>query len=245
MHRFFVDGGCIERSGLSLTDENAAHAHVLRLAVGEEVVVCDGDGMDYYCTVTFTSKSATALRVRDRATNTAEPPMAITLYQALPKTGKMDEIIDKCTQLGVSRIVPVITARCVAKASDRDTKKIYRWQKIALSAARQSQRGRVPQVYDVMTLSEVLETVGNYDAIFACYEAEDMLSLRAFLQGLPQNPASIAFFIGPEGGFAQEEIAKLKENGVATVSLGSRILRTELAGSVVLANILYEMEGAL
>ncbi|MCL2573926.1 MAG: 16S rRNA (uracil(1498)-N(3))-methyltransferase [Defluviitaleaceae bacterium] len=242
MHRFFVDGRCIERGGLSLTDENAAHAHVLRLAIGEEVVVCDGNGMDYYCTVTFTNKSATALRIRDRATNTAEPSMVITLYQALPKSGKMEEIVDKCTQLGISHIVPIMTSRCVAKMSDRDAKKIKRWQKVARSAASQSGRGRIPRIGDVMSFDAALQDSTAHDVVFACYEGEAQLSLKSFLQGLSGIPSSIAFFVGAEGGFTDDEMAKFLEGSVASVSLGSRVLRTELAGITALACIMYEIQ---
>ncbi|MCL2376686.1 MAG: 16S rRNA (uracil(1498)-N(3))-methyltransferase [Defluviitaleaceae bacterium] len=242
-HRFFVGGKDILGDEIVLSGENAAHAAVLRLAVGEEITLCDGNAVDYHCVVTGLSKADVRVNILYKLENIAEPPVAITLFQALPKAGKMDEVIEKCTQLGVSGIVPVVTTRCVAKASDRDCKKMDRWQKIALSAARQSQRGRIPKIGDVMSLEGALKGMGAYDAAFVCYEAEEVLSLKAYLQGLAHGLASIAFFIGPEGGFAQDEIAKFKENGISTVSLGPRILRTELAGPVVLANILYELEG--
>jgi len=242
-HRFFVDNKSILCDEILLTGENAAHAAVLRLAIGEKIVICDGNSADYHCVVTSLGKTEVQTKILYKSENKAEPPVAITIFQALPKVGKMDDIIEKCVQLGVSHIVPVSTTRCVAKTSDRDSKKIDRWQKIMLSAARQSQRGRIPQICNVMTLSEALSVLHAYDASFVCYEAEEALTLKGYLQNLSQNPVSIAFFIGPEGGFAQEEVACFKEKGVATVSLGPRILRTELAGPVVLANILYEMEG--
>jgi len=237
-HRFFVTGKDILGDEIVLTGENAAHAAVLRLAPGEEIIICDGAAMDYHCIVTNCAKSETRAEVHRKMPNAAEPPTHVTLYQALPKTGKMDDIIDKCTQLGVSRIVPVITARCVAKISDRDTKKIDRWQKIAQSAASQSQRGRIPQIGNILPLEDALNEAKAHDAIFVCYEAEEQCTLKEFLQKLPQDLASIAFFIGPEGGFVCDEIALFKKNGVATVSLGPRILRTELAAAVVLANVL-------
>jgi len=244
-HRFFVkmDSGDIAGIGgqIVLTGENAAHAAVLRLAVGEEIVVCNGNAVDYHCIVESCDKSETRAKILCKLMNTAEPTVAITLYQALPKTGKMDDIVDKCTQLGVSRIVPVLTARCVAKASDRDAKKIVRWQKIAQAAASQSGRGRIPKICDVVTLEEALEDVKSCDTAFVCYEAENLLSLKAYLQGLSRGLTSVAFFVGPEGGFCEDEAAKFNELGVTTVSLGPCILRTELAGAVVLANVLYEL----
>ena len=197
-------------------------------------MICDGAGMDYHCAVASCTKSETIATVIKKIPNTAEPNICTTIFQALPKTGKMDEIIDKCTQLGVSRIVPVITARCVAKPSDRDAKKIDRWQKIALAAASQSQRGKVPIIDKALSFSEALIQAKSYDTTFACYEGEKHLLLRSYLQ----YATRIAFFVGPEGGFSNDEIAMFNTNGIATVSLGPRILRTELAGAVVLANLL-------
>jgi len=242
-HRFFVDNKDIAGEEIVLAGENAAHAAVLRLAIGEEIVVCDGAGMDYHCVVTSCGKTQTKAEVVRMLPNPAEPPIAITLYQALPKTGKMDEIVDKCTQLGVSHIVPVISARCVSKTSDRDAKKIERWQKIARSAASQSGRGCIPTIGDVMMLETALQQAKTHDAAFICYEAEEKYSLKTYLRSMPQGLPSIAFFIGPEGGFDDIEVAIFKECGITTLSLGSRILRTELAGTVVIANILYERNG--
>jgi len=241
-HRFFVGSKDIVADEIVLKDENAAHAFVLRLAIGEEVVICDGSAIDYHCVITSCTKLETRAKVVHKLQNMSEPSIAITLFQALPKAGKMDEIVEKCTQLGISRIVPVITARCITKISDRDIKKINRLQKIAQSAASQSQRGKIPQINSAVTFETALQEAKAHDAIFVCYEAEEQLSLRAFLQGQSQSLSSVAFFIGPEGGFEDNEIAKFKENGVATVSLGARILRTELAGVVVLSNIIYELD---
>ena len=241
-HRFFVDEKDIASSEIVLTGENAAHAAVLRLVPGEEIVVCDGIATDYFCVAVICDKNKTTAKILRKVPNLAEPPIAVTLFQALPKVAKMDEIVDKCTQLGVLRIVPVLTARCVAKTSDRDAKKMARWQKIARAAASQSQRGRIPQICDVMTFEAALVDAKTHDAAFACYEGERRLSLKAFLQGLPKSPVSVAFFIGPEGGFTDDEATKFKENGISTISLGARILRTELAGAVVLANVLYELD---
>ena len=227
-----------------MTGQNATHAAVLRLAVGEEIVICDGAAIDYHCTVVSSTKSETVAEFISKTPNIAEPNINITLYQALPKTGKMDEIVEKCTPLGVSHIVPIMVARCVTKISDRDAKKIARWQKIAQAVASQSQRGKVPQIHDVVTLEIALQQAKAHDAAFVCYEGEDRRSLKEFLQNMPQNLSSIAFFVGPEGGFADDEIMAFKKGRVATVSLGPRILRTELAGAVVLANLMYELEEA-
>jgi len=238
-HRFFVDGKYIVGEKIALIGDNAAHAAVLRLAIGEEIVICDGNAMDYHCVVAACGKLETKAKILHKMPNIAELPIAITLYQALPKTGRMDDIVNDCTQLGVSHIVPILTARCMAKTSDRDVKKIARWQKIAQSAASQSGRGRIPHINDVMLLEAALEDAKKHGSIFVCYENEEKLALKAFLADMPEDLSSIAFFIGSEGGFADDEIAKFKESGVAVVSLGPRILRTELAGAVVLANLTW------
>ena len=241
-HRFFIDGTDITGSEIVLTGKNATHASVLRLLPGEEIVICDDASIDYSCVVVSCDKLETKAKILSKTPNIAEPTVVITLFQALPKASKMDDIIEKCTQLGVSHIVPVITARCVAKTSDRGTKKTERWQKIAHSAASQSQRGCIPQINNVMTFEAALQQAKTHCVSFACYEDEKRFTLKSLLQGLAQNLSSIAFFIGSEGGFTDSEVAKFKESDVPTVSLGSRILRTELAGAVALANILYELD---
>ena len=241
-HRFFVDYTEFESNDIVLTGENAAHAAVLRLAIGEEIVIYDNNGMDYHCIVTSTGKSETRAKFLHKSVNMAEPQIAITLFQALPKTGKMEEIVDKCTQLGIMRIVPVVTARCVSKISDKDAKKVDRWQKIAQSAASQSGRARIPKVNSVMTFDAALENTKCYGTAFVCYENEESLSLKVFLSSMIQKPLSISYFIGSEGGFTDEEITKFNKINIPTVSLGPRILRTELAGAAVLTNILYELD---
>ena len=237
MHRFFVDYVDISDKEIALTGENAAHGSVLRLAIDEEIVVCDGNAADYHCIVTKADKKEIRAKIIHKLENKAEPPIAITLFQALPKSGKMDEIIEKCTQLGISRIAPVLTSRCVTKAP-----KVDRWRKIAQAAAKQSQRGRIPRIGAIMALDDAIEEAEGYDSAFACYEAEEALLLKTFLKNLPKNISDIAFFVGPEGGFDAEEVNQFRESGIVTVSLGSRILRTEAAAPAVLVSILYELE---
>ena len=231
-----VDGEII------LTDENAAHAFVLRLKIGEKIVVCDGKACDYHCIVDSIAKDQVHVKITNSVANAAEPPVFVTLFQGLPKGDKMEEIVEKCVELGISRIVPVVTARCVAKSSSRDTKKAMRWQKIGEAAAKQSQRGILPQVSEILRFDEALQLAKECNIVFACYELEDKLMLKGLLKALPKEITSLAFFIGPEGGFTNEEAAQFAENNIVTVSLGQRILRTETAGAAVLANVLYELE---
>ena len=243
IHRFFADNLDIAGGKITLTGENAAHAAVLRLKVGEEIIVCDCKACDYHCLVDSMAKDEVRVKVVDIKANTAEPSVLVTIFQGLPKGDKMEEIVEKCVELGVYRIVPIVTARCVAKSSPRDAKKAARWQKIAEAAAKQSQRGILPQVSGLLKFDEALQLANEHDVAFVCYELEDKLMLKNLLKFLPNKITSLAFFIGPEGGFTDEEAAKFAENNITIASLGRRILRTETAGAAVLANVLYEMEG--
>lgn len=238
-----MDKSNIEGDEIVLTGENAAHGAVLRLTAGEEIVACDQDGIDHFCLVSTISKGEIRAKVCQSKKNIAEAQVDITLYQALTKGDKMAEIVEKCVELGVSSIVPVVTARCVARSSSRDSGKTNRWQKIAESAAKQSGRGKIPKIGGVLTLDEAISHAKG--TCFFCYELEDKLSLPAFLKALPKEADAISFFIGPEGGFAAEEAAKFKAQGFAAVSLGRRILRTETAGPAVAANIMYQLDGEL
>jgi 16S rRNA (uracil1498-N3)-methyltransferase len=243
VHRFFANNLDINDGKIVLVGDNARHAIVLRLDIGEEIVVCDGKANDHYCVVDLISKDEVHAKVVRSETNAAEPPIFITLFQGLPKGDKMDEIVEKCVELGISRIVPVVTARCITKPSPRDNKKSARWQKIAEAAAKQSRRGIIPEISSVLKFDDALQSAKNHDAVFACYELEDKLILKNLLKTLPDKITSLAFFVGPEGGFSENEVAKFTASNIATVSLGQRIMRTETAGAAVLANILYELEG--
>jgi len=245
IHRFFIDNAKTMNEDVLLTGQNAAHANVLRLNIGEGIVVCDGRGWDYYCAVIAISRDEVRVRITHSEENTVEPSVAVTLFQALPKGDKMDDIVERCVELGITSIVPVVTARCIARPSSRDAKKTERWRKIALSAAKQSHRGIIPHVAGAMSLDKAIMSAKGHGAAFVCYEMADKLSLKDFLQVLPSDITSLAYFIGPEGGFAPDEIIKFAENSIPAVSLGRRILRTQTAASAVLANVVYELEAAV
>jgi len=243
MHRFFVDGRDIFDGKVTLHGKNAAHGAVLRLNIGEQIVVCDGAGRDYFCVVDAIEKGQIFCKVRHAQDSAAEPKMAaVTLFQALPKGDKLSEIVEKCVELGVSRIVPFVAERSITRPSSRDSKKIERLRAVAESAAKQSGRGRIPIIEDVVDLREAIAIAKQHDAAFACYESEDKLTLRDLLRPLVGGQSELAFFVGPEGGFTLEEVSMFLDNKIPTISLGPRILRTETAGPATLANILYELE---
>ena len=238
MQRFFADilGTPNE---IILCGENAHHMeHVLRLRAGESFVVCDGRGTDYVCRLTrYASKQAYA-EVAEVMPNTAEPLFPVVLFQGIPKADKMEMIIQKAVELGVTKIVPVSMERCVVKLGGKEAAKVERWQKIAESAAKQSHRGCVPVVEMPVTLAQGIAETQMLSCRAVAYENEKTHGLREYLSARAKTECTgFGIFIGPEGGLAPEEIARLESAGIAPVSLGRRILRTETAGLYALAAV--------
>ena len=243
MPRFFAPLENITDNEIKITSGDAAHiSRVLRLKTGDKLTICDGRGFDYDAEIEKISAGEIICSFTEKRRSESEPNVSVTLYQGIPKASKMDYIIQKTTELGVSKIVPVAMARCVSKIEDKKTeaKKPERWNKIAKEAAQQSQRGIVPEVCPVMTFDEAAKAMCESDLCFAPYECEDEGGLKDTLLSV-ENPKTVSFMIGPEGGFDLSEIEKLKSAKIPTVTLGPRILRTETAGEAVLAMTMYEI----
>jgi len=243
MSRFFVKRKNIEETEITITGEDVQHiSKVLRLQKGDSITLCDGEGNDYLAEILEIDKRFVRTKVLDKGPSKGEPDIEVVLYQGIPKSAKMDLIIQKCTEMGIRRIVPVFTARTVVKLeSEKDErKKVERWSKIAEEAAKQSGRGIVPVIDMPVNLSDALADAKNLDMIIVPYELEDSVSVKAALK--KERTASIGFFIGPEGGFEAGEILETKSAGAVPVTLGSRILRTETAGLAVLTAIMYEYD---
>ncbi len=170
-------------------------------------------------------------------------PVEVDLYQGLPKSDKMDLIVQKCTEIGVSTVIPVITDRVIVKLDDKSAaKKVERWNKIAIEASKQSGRQKFSTVDNVTFLENIIEKLSKYDIVIVPYECEKTSTLKAKLKN-NKEIKSIAVVIGPEGGFSEKDIEVLERcPNVEKVSLGKRILRTETAGIATLAMILYEYE---
>lgn len=242
MHRFFVDREDISGDSIVIRGEDLKHiVNVLRLKCGEEVSVCDGDEHDYIARIEDVGKDEVILSILDSFESKGESPVALKLYQGLPKGDKMELIIQKCTELGVSEIVPIATKRAVVKLSDKKKieKKLERWSKIAEEASKQSKRGRIPKIDRVINIKEAVAELGEDELVLMLYESEKEQSLKTVLKEYTGKKVSV--FIGPEGGFDEEEVALLESSGVKVVSLGSRILRTETAGLAVSAIVMYEL----
>lgn len=239
MSKFFIPRENIAEDKLIINGEDVNHIiRVLRLNTGDEILCSDGMGYDYSAVISEFDKKQIVCKIVEKRKADTEPLLKVTLIQGIPKAAKMDYIIQKTTELGISEIYPCELSRCVAKVNDG--KKIERWQKISREAAKQSGRGIVPEVHNPISLNDALEILKNADVAFVPYECEEQSFLKPLLTGAA-NVQNAVFMIGPEGGFDKCEIDKITEAGVPVVSLGKRILRTETAGEAVLAMLMYEI----
>ena len=244
MHRFFVEPSQIGEKEIVITGPDVNHIrNVLRMRAGEELLAADGQGSEYRCILRELQDSEIRAEICRKLSGSAELSSRITLFQGLPKSDKMDLIIQKCVELGVFRIVPVTTKRTVVKLdAKKEESRRKRWTAVSESAAKQSGRGIIPEISGVQSFREAVEEAGELDVCLIPYEkAEDMARTREILSGIPAG-ASIGVFIGPEGGFEEEEVREAMEAGARPITLGRRILRTETAGMAVLAMLGYLLE---
>lgn len=241
MHRFFVKPEQIRGDQITIDGEAFKHAvKAVRIRDNELFEVCDGNGYDYHCVIACREKEQLTAAIQDKRPSAGELPYRVTLFQGLPKGQKMDEIVQKNTELGISDVVPFVSAFCVAKLEkpDKVAKKCGRWQRIALEAAKQSKRGKIPQVHEPVAFQRLCEIVADFDLALLAYEHEMDRSLQTALKGQTQC-RHIAVIVGSEGGFSRDEVESLEAAGAKSVSLGRRILRTETAGMALLAQINY------
>lgn len=236
MSRFFSDSLV---SPVVLRGEDVKHMFsVLRLRPGDSVTLCDGRGHECEAVLSAITKDAATLQAGAVRDSGSEPEHKVTLFQCLPKTGKMETVIQKGTELGLFSLRPTVSERCVALPGKDFEKKRERYQKVAEEAAKQSRRGIIPEILPAVKLTEI--DFSAFDTVLLAYEEEHTVSLK---QALGSAGKSIALIVGPEGGFSEEEAAMLCQKGAVSVSLGPRILRTETAGPAVLAQILFFLEG--
>ncbi|MBO7515364.1 MAG: 16S rRNA (uracil(1498)-N(3))-methyltransferase [Lachnospiraceae bacterium] len=254
MQRFFVLPEQIADGVVRITGKDHQHIkNVLRMRPGEAFMVSERasspdeepDG-EYYCILeSFDEESEAAVaRIAYFQQSRQELPASITLYQGLPKSEKMELIIQKAVELGAARIVPVAMKRCVVKLeAGRGDKKTARWQAIAESAAKQCGRGRIPEVSGVLSFAEAVREAGATDLFLVPYENEKGMEETRRILSQVKPGQSIAIMIGPEGGFDDEEIRQAKEAGGHSISLGRRILRTETAGMCLLSVLMFQLDG--
>ena len=240
MPRFFVPNSAVNGGEILIEGADVKHiTKVLRHSVGDELIVCDMRRCEYTCRIAAMSKDAVRLHIMSSAGCANEPTIDVTLYQALCKGDKMDAVIQKAVELGVSRIVPYTADRCVALLDDpaKIARRLERWQKIADEAAKQCGRGAFVQVAEPASYAKAISDASASEHSFLCFEGDTVVPIRDFLRdGIGDK---FCFIIGPEGGFSACEIDMAKQSGVALVGLGKRILRTETASGAVLAVLMY------
>ncbi len=246
MLHLFASPDDVEGDLLRITGPEVNHIrNVMRLKPGEEISVSLGeDGREYRYGIEAYEAEAVLCRLRFVKEREVELPVRVLLFQGLPKSDKMDLIVQKAVELGAAEIIPVSMERCVVKLDDgKAEKKIKRWQTIAESAASQSRRGILPQVRMPMTMREAITYAEQETQLRVIpYELqEDDGSTKEYLESI-QPGQSISIFIGPEGGFTKEEVELAKAAGIRPISLGNRILRTETAGLAMLAWLIYILE---
>jgi len=244
MSRFFVNPGDVWENGIHIRSKEDIHhiSKVLRLKPGDEIDISDSECWEYRVEIQLMEQDVIETRIIDKQKFAREPKLKITLFQGLPKQGKMELIIQKAVELGVFSIVPVFTDRSIVTDNGKMGKKIERWQKIADEAVKQCKRGIIPRITTEMNFKEMGQALGEYDLVLFPYENEEDKSIKGALQNLREKPGTVAIIIGPEGGFSEKEAAFMKGSGAEIVSLGKTILRTETAGIAAIAMTMYELE---
>lgn len=244
MYHFFVTPAQIADGYAVITGQDVNHIrNVLRMKPGEKIAVRDGISRNYICELEDIGAEAVRALILSSEEDSTELPAKLVLFQGLPKSDKMELIIQKAVELGAYEIVPVATRRAVVKLDKKkEEAKKKRWNAIAESAAKQCGRMRIPKVKDVMSLTEAFAYAGSFDFNIIPYElAEGMEETRAILDKIRPG-MQVGIFIGPEGGFDVAEIEEAMAAGVSPITLGRRILRTETAGMTVLSILMFRLE---
>ena len=242
MFQFFVEPGQITAQEAEITGGDVNHIrNVLRMKAGEQVRISDQQGQDFLCEIACLEEEQVVLKIKEECQGT-ESPVKTTLFQGIPKGDKMELVIQKGVELGVSEIVPVAMQNCVVKLDAKKAEsRRARWQAIAESAAKQSKRSRIPLVKPVCSFEEAFAYAKTLDVPLFPYEQERGMAHTREVLGKIKKGDSIGIFIGPEGGFSSKEVEMVRDE-VEIISLGSRILRTETAGLAALAMLIYQME---
>jgi len=241
MHRFYVYKEDIVDNKTVIRGDDVKHiTRVLRFDKGDNIVVCDRDNTDYNGQIMEIKKEEIIVNLSCPRETGTECPVRITIFQSIPKAAKMELLIQKGTELGIDSYIPVITSRTVVNLDKKKSidKKITRWQKIAEEAAKQSRRGRIPRILEPVTFRQALRGLENFDLSIMPCVAERTRTI-ADVPGRRGDIDSIAVFIGPEGGFDEAEVFQARDEGIYTIKIGPRILRTETTGLVISSILMY------
>ncbi len=244
MHHFFVNPEAVKSEIITITGTDVNHIkNVLRMKSGEQILLSDGQGQDFCCEIESLTEQEIIARIKDKTFERTELSGKFYLFQGLPKGDKMEFIIQKAVELGVTEVIPVHTRRTIVKLdAKKEEKRLERWKAISESAAKQSRRGIIPQITHVMNFSEALKYAESLDINIIPYENfKDMTETKRVLDKIAPNIRA-GIFIGPEGGFEESEIELAMQQGVNPISLGRRILRTETAGMAILSVLMFQLE---
>ena len=254
MRKIFIHDNSIIGNKIQISGQDVNHLkNVLRVNIGDEIETCSKEsGINYKVRIIEIESDLITCEILEKKEGIVEGNVLLDIYQGLPKSDKMELIIQKGVELGVSSFIPVKLSRCIVKLDPKDEiKKIDRWNKISEAAAKQSGRDIVPEVRNVLDIKQILDIINDYDLFIVCFEEEKDNSIKNELEYLKNykdkdenknNKYRIGALIGPEGGLAKEEVDLLKENGAKVVTLGKRILRTETAPIYISSIIMYELE---
>ena len=246
MQKFFVKKNQIHENKINILGTDVNHiSNVLRMKKEDKLQICNEETAENYLVqIEEINEERIITTILEKMQSTNEPNVELDLYQGIPKADKMEFIIQKTTEIGINKIVPVDMIRCVVKLKEKEyQKKLARWEKIAEAAAKQSKRDKIPAIENIIKLKDIANVVEKYDVFFLAYEEETENTLKQELKKLRKKEKyKIAILIGPEGGLDNSEVEKLKELGAKVVSLGKRILRCETAPITMVSNIIYELE---
>lgn len=248
MPKFFVKSNQINDDKVIIIGEDVNHIkNVLRLNIDDDIQICNLETAEnYICGITKVNNETVECNIFKKIDSEAESNMHINVFQGIPKSDKMELIIQKSVELGAAEITPVEMKRCVVKMDNKTKiKKISRWQKISEVAAKQCGRDRVPKINEITNIKNICNLIKEYDIVLLAYENEEENTLKnelLILKDKANRKLRIGIIIGPEGGLDREEVESLKENGAKVITLGKRILRTETVALNVLSIIMYELE---
>ena len=249
MRKFFVENKNImlSENKILIDGDDVNHIrNVLRLELGTKIKICDKENLkNYVSEITKINTDNIECLILEEFENETEKNVELHIFQGLPKADKMELIIQKGTELGISKYVPVKLSRCIVKLDGKDEiKKIDRWQKISEAAAKQSGRDLVPEITNLKSIKEVSELIKEYDLFLVAFEEEKENSIKNELLKIKDtlDNYKIAVLVGPEGGLQKDEVSYLEENGAKVITLGNRILRTETVAMYIASVIMYELE---
>lgn len=248
MPKFFIKSENVQDTQIKIIGEDVNHIkNVLRKNIKDKIEICNSeDGKNYLCEIKQIEKEKILCDIIEEKNGNTEPKTHVHIYQGLPKSDKMELIIQKAVELGVAEITPTNMSRCIVKLDGKEQKKkIERWQKISEVAAKQSGRDIIPKINEIISINQIAKQCEGYDLILLAYENEKENRLKKEIENIKESKKEnlkIAVIIGPEGGIAPEEVEKIKKEGAKIITLGKRILRTETVALNVLSIIMYEFE---